>query len=305
MNLTSVREEIIMSDLEKLTEINLNDLVVSFGWEELPIQTALLRRLFTPTARKFARMMLEFDANVAMEGLDQASRNLLKKFTRTVTVFGMKNVPPGPVLVLSNHPGMVDTLALFSALQRLDLNIIAVQNPFLAALKNIRHALQFITDDLGEQIGLLRRTSKHLNQGGAVLTFPAGGIDPDPSVYPGAKEALLQWKDSAGVFLRLSPETVVLPVLVRGVIWAKTANSPIVKALKRDQVEREKLAAALQLIAHIVYGVRPLDVVVQIGEPMSISQAQRGSKGQVHQLILAAMRNLISTVPHGKGERIV
>jgi 1-acyl-sn-glycerol-3-phosphate acyltransferase len=305
MYLTSDRAEILLSNLDKLTEINLNDLDVSFGWEEMPFRSALLRILFKPTARKFARMMLEFDTNVASTGLDQASKELLNKFARTVTVFGKENVPTGPVLVLSNHPGMVDTLALFSALQRLDLRIIAVKRPFLAALTNIRHALQFITDVPGERIGLVKRSSKHLNQGGAVLTFPAGGIDPDPSVYPGAKEALLHWTDSAGVFLRLSPETVVLPVLVSGVIWAKTANSPFIRALKRDQVEREKLAAAFQLIAHIIFGIRPLEVVVQIGEPINISQAQRSNKEQVHQLILAAMRDLISTVPKGKGELIV
>ena len=107
------------------------------------------------------------------------------------------------------------------------------------------------------------------------------------------------------MFLRLSPEAIVLPVLVRGVIWRKTANSPFVRAIKRDRVEREKLAAAFQLIAHIVFGIRPLDVVVQIGEPIRISETKRNDKKHIHHLILAAMRKLIDTAPQGRGEHIV
>lgn len=297
--------EDLMTDLDKLTEINLDDLVTSFGWEQFPFLSMILRNLFKHTAHRFAQMMLDFDANVATKGLDEASKVLLKKFARTVTVYGKENIPSGSVLALSNHPGMVDTLALFSALGRQDLKIIAIQRPFLEALTNLSRALHFITDEPGESISLVKRTRKHLGEGGAVLTFPAGKIDPDPGVYRGAREALQQWTDSAGVFLRLCPETVLLPIVVRGVIWTKTANSLIVKILHHDQKKREKLAAALQLISHVSLGLHPLDVVVQVGEPISFLDVERRNTEEVHHRLLEAIRSLISQNQWEGGIRIL
>jgi hypothetical protein len=138
-----------------------------------------------------------------------------------------------------------------------------------------------------------------------VLTFPAGKIDPDPGVYPGAVEALQQWTDSAGVFLRLSPETVLLPVVVRGVVWKKTAHSFIVKLLQREQEKREKLAVALQLIAHVDLGLRPLDVVVQIGKPIRFSPEESRDKERVHQHLLQAITTLVTEYSQSGGVRIL
>lgn len=294
-----------MTALENLTEINLDDLVASFGWEDFPFLAAVLRMLFRGTARRFAQMMLTFDADVGADGLGPAGKELLKKFARLVTIYGREYLPDGPVLALSNHPGMVDTLALFTALDRQDLQVIAVQRPFLEAISNTSQRLDYITEDPGESFGMVKRVRKHLDQGGAVLTFPAGKIDPDPAVYPGAIEALQQWTDSAGVFLRLSPETALLPVVVKGVIWKKTAHSFWVRLLKKEQEEREKLAVALQLIAHVDLGLHPLDVSVQFGEPIRFSPEESRDKEHVHQKLLQAITDLINTDPQGQGFRVL
>jgi len=200
---------------------------------------------------------------------------------------------------------MVDTLALFAALERQDLRIIARQRPFLEALTHVRPNLLFINDQPAEMIGLLKTLRSHLNQGGAVLTFPAGEIDPDPMVYPGSIDALQHWADSAGVILRLSGETVLLPIVVEGVIWEKTAHSHLVKLLRREQKEREKLATALQLISHVSFGLHPLHVVVKIGKPVQFSQAVREDKTEVHRWLLQAIQGLITDVPQGEAVSIL
>src|SRR6185436_11550326 len=107
-----------------------------------------------------------------------------------------------------------------------------------------------LNEDPASRMALVRTMSAHLRNGGAALTFPAGKIEPDPDVYDGALESLQDWTDSAGVFLRLAPETAVLPVLVRGVVWDKAARHPLL-VIKRSRFEKEKLAAALQLLAHV------------------------------------------------------
>ena len=186
----------------------------------------MLRVVFANPARKFARQMLDFDDAVGRVGLADAARFAQRRYVRSVRIFS-DPLPAGPFLALSNHPGMVDTLALFSALNRPDLKIIAVDRPFLKALPNTSKHLFFVTDDPSARMALVRQVSGHLRSGGAALTFPAGEIEPDANVYPGAVEALDGWTDSVGVFVRMAPETAILPVLVRGVIWEENGQASI------------------------------------------------------------------------------
>src|SRR5512133_4173508 len=67
------------SQLDILTQINLDDLVSSFGWQKLPLLAAILRGLFAKPARKFAGQMVEFDNLVGQVGLSEASCRFLQK----------------------------------------------------------------------------------------------------------------------------------------------------------------------------------------------------------------------------------
>ena len=289
--------------LDALTQINLDDLVQSFGWENRPLLARLLRTGFTGTARKFAGQMLNFDDAVGRIGLAEAAQVTARRYARNVRIFSAP-LPAGPFLALSNHPGAVDTLALFSALNRNDLKIIAVDRPFLKSLTNVSERLFFVTDNPGARMALVRQVSAHLPSGGAALTFPAGEIEPDPNVYPGAVESLGRWTDSVGVFLRMAPETAILPVLVRGVIWDKTANHPL-SYVKRNRKEREKLAAAFQFLIQIVLNRKPLDVTVQIGHPITVAELGSKETQVIHQAVLAEMKCLIETPPEGEGIPVI
>src|ERR1043165_5459987 len=93
------------SQLDILTQINLDDLVSSFGWQKIPPLAAILRGLFAKPARKFAGQMVEFDNLVGQVGLSEAScRFLQKHYIQDLRVHGREHMPTsGPVLVLSNH----------------------------------------------------------------------------------------------------------------------------------------------------------------------------------------------------------
>src|SRR6185503_4462038 len=214
------------SPLNILAEINLDDLVTAFGWEQQPLLATILRKTFNRPARRFAAQILNFDTEVGQTNLVEASRQLMRQhYVKDVRVQGREHVPPnGPVLFLANHPGMTDTISLFAAINRPDLKIIALQRAFLASLPNTTKQLFFIDDDPAKRLNAVRQVSTHLREGGSVLTFPAGEIEPDPSVYPGALEALDTWTESAGVFLRFARDAKIVPVLVSGVIWDKAAN---------------------------------------------------------------------------------
>jgi hypothetical protein len=290
--------------IDALTQINLDDLVSSFGWQNQPLLARLLRMTFFQPARTFANQMADFDRPVSTRGLVEAARQTLRNYVRDIRIFGADRIPAGPFLALSNHPGMSDTLSLFVALNRPELKIIAYKRPFLNALPNVSKQLVYLTDDPASRIALVRQVSTHLRNGGAALTFPAGRIEPDPDIHSGARESLQTWTDSASVFVRLAPESAIVPVLVRGVVWSKAAHHPLLR-LKRTPAEREKLAAALQLLACTSWKVRPVTARVQIGKPIYARELGTTETQMVHQAVLAEMKYLIEHPPEGQGESAI
>lgn len=276
-----------------------------------------LRRFFLQPARKFAEQMVEFDSAIGAHGLVDASRIAQRRYVKDVRLIADTSaspsetmslnagpIPAGPILVLSNHPGMTDTLSLFCALDRPDLKIIALDRPFLAALPNLSKQLLYVEDDPASRVRLVRQVTSHLRAGGAALTFPAGAIEPDPDVYTGAAESLESWTDSVGVFIRMAPETVILPVLVRNVIWAKAAAHPLVK-LKKTRDERERLATALQLLRMVVWNEKPVRVTVQIGKPITARELGTTNTQVIHRSVLSEMTHLIENPPQSEGRSML
>lgn len=279
--------------LEALTAINLDDLVASFGWNGRRVLGGLLRRVFQDSARTFAGHMLEFDEAVGkLSALGDASRRFLQnRYVRDLIIEGRAHVPSdGPVLFLANHPGMMDTISLFAAIGRRDLKIIAQRRPFLESLENTAKHVFFVDDNLGRRVIAAHEVAAHLRNDGAVLSFPAGHIEPDPDLDPKAIESVDDWADSARFIVRMAPQTQVVPVLVRGVICKRAAHHWLTH-LKRTQSEREKLGAALQLIAMVSRNARPTSVNVRFAPAVDMNgAAPEALKG----LIADRMRDMLA-----------
>lgn len=286
--------------LSLLTQINLDDLVAAFGWERHPRPAAALRSVFHSVAQKFAAQMVEFDTQVGASDLPTAALRTIRRYARSLRVYGAERLPAeGPALVLSNHPGMADTLALFCAIRRADLRIIASDRPFLQALPHTSRLLYYIGADASTRMRAVRQTAAHLKQGGAALTFPAGKIEPDADVYAGAAEALTGWTDSAGALVRFAPETRIIPTVVRGVLWEKAVKHPLVY-LKPNRFEREKLGAAFQLLAHILFDAHPVDISVQFGAPVTVASVGSAGASALHAAVIEEMQGLLRA-PRGPG----
>jgi hypothetical protein len=255
--------------VDALTEVNLAELLDSVGLVRL--QSTPLRHLFRPAAHRFALTAAEFDARVGMYGLSEGSEWLMRQMTAGLQVSGQAHVPPhGPVVLLSNHPGMTDTVALFTALaSRPDLRIMALDRPFLRALPQVARQLIFLPDNAHAAglVAALRAGARHLKDGGALLTFPAGEIEPDPMTFGTARaiDSLAHWTHSYAIFARLVPHTVFVPALVSGVISPDAQHHPLTR-LRRAPRDREKMAAALQ-IAQARY--RHLQARVCFGPPQA------------------------------------
>jgi hypothetical protein len=239
-------------------------------------------------------------------GLHQASYEILQRhYIQGLCIHGQENIPTrGPVLFLSNHPGMADTLSLFAAILRDDLRVIALNRPFLASLPNVSRHLFYISDHPGERISAVRQVSTYLRAGGTVLTFPAGEIEPDPDVHPGAVDALTNWTESSAVFRRFVPDLKIVPVLVSGVIWERTARHWLTR-FKRTRGDREKLSAALQLLAILARDARPTTVHVQFASPITREETCSTDPQCVHKKLMERMRGLIESRDKGDGAPIL
>lgn len=253
-----------------LAIINVDDLLESLGMGNIRRGRRLLHSLLYFAGRRFALKVKDYDDGVEQFGLQAGSRRILNQFVDSFTVTGQECLPDaGPLLVLANHPGMTDTVALFASLPRNDLRVVATDRPFLRALPATRKQLIFVPPEGDGRISTLRSIAAHLRSGGAVLTFPAGEIEPDPACMPGALRSLERWSDSVGFFARLVPDACIVPAIVSGVIAAPSLHHPFTR-LRRRQNDREKLAASLQIVVRTFYPrMWPVHVKVQFGAPLA------------------------------------
>ncbi len=241
------------ASLPALIEINLDDLFSGLGWQNLRAGRRLLRWLFRAAAVRFAHQVIAYDDAVAELGLQAGSDQFLVSLLKHRIVTGQEQIPPhGPVLFLSNHPGITDTVSLFASIPRPDLRIVAAERPFLHALPATHAHLIYVPTENAQRLNVVRSVSAHLRGGGAVLTFPAGQIEPDPAVLPGAEAALQNWSASIGLFARLVPQTTLIPVIVSGVLAPKATFHPLTYFRKHPK-DREKLGATLQIFSGVVF----------------------------------------------------
>ena len=64
--------------------------------------------------------------------------------------------------------------------------------------------------------------------------------------------------------------------------------------IKSNREEKERLGAALQLLAHIVLGANPLQVQVHFSRPISLSKSSTTDLDQIHRQVISQMRELFS-----------
>ena len=255
--------------LERLTQLCVDDLISAFGLGEVSHGRAVMESISRIPARRLAHQILTYDKIVGESGLGTGGAWALKRLSRNTSIEGQENVPrEGPLLLVSNHPGLADAVALFAAIPRDDLRIIAADRPLLEALPNTSRYLLTIRGTSAGRSGVVRTAARHLRGGGAVLTFPGGRIEPDPAVLPGAVEALDRWSSSADLFARLIPGLEVVPVVVSGVISPSALRNPLTH-LRRRRRDREWLAATLQVL---VPALRNVDARVDFGRPIYAEQ---------------------------------
>lgn len=256
--------ELAPSDFATALRLNARDMVGAF----LPRCPEVALPLVRGPARDITRLVFQYERRVGETDLVRASQWLLPHFTRSVQPLGLPapSIEPGrPLLIVSNHPGVMDAMALFAWPGRPDLQVITAERPILTLLPNIARHLILLPEDGERRIRVLRQAIAHLRAGGALLNFPAGQIEPDPALYASAPGSLPDWS-TAGIelFARQVPELTILPVAVSGVISARALRTPLAR-LYREGRRRSWVAATLQVM---FTRWRDCEVTLRFGPPL-------------------------------------
>ena len=276
--------------VEVLTRICADQLLEAFGLSSGVRPLELLARF---PAERLARQVATYDEIVGESGLAAGGAWALERMARRVEVEGRENVPAeGPVLLTANHPGLADSLALFTTIAREDLRVVAAENPLLDALPNTSRYLIPVSEGSVGRLGAVRTAARHLKRDGALLTFPGGRIEPDPAVLPGARDALERWSESLDLFARLVPDLKVVPAVVSGVLSPLALRNPLI-LVRRHRRDREWLAATLQMLTP---ALRNVTTRVVFGDPV---RAEEGSNGNVREAVLGETRRLIARCAAG------
>lgn len=259
--------------INELRERLIEDVLKYFSGPSYQWLRHILRPLITPPADRFARIAVQFEGYLARLGLQDAARRILPNFAEGVDVISKANVPrEGPLLVVSNHPGTIDSLTIAANVPRDDLKIVASGFSFLRSLPLTGERLIFATPDLQERMLVIRHMVRHLREGGALLIFPSGTVDPDPDILPGAPEALNRWSPSIELVLRTVPQTQLLVTIVSGVISWEAFRHPITR-FRKSISERQKIAEVIQIIQGLSERRKSLlTPKVTIGSPFPLSE---------------------------------
>lgn len=257
-----------------------------------------LRHLLDPLVwaptRRFAQVAANFDRTVAESGFLEAVRSVMPRFLAGVEVSGQAQLPAsGPLLVAANHPGGADALAVAANLPRSDLKIVVSALPFVRELPNSARHFIYTTLDPHQRMEVVRASIRHLRQGGALLIFPRGVLEPDPEVLTGASDSLGDWSPSLGIIARAVPQLEIVTAIVSGVLSRASLHNPLTR-LRKEPRERQKLAEIVQVIQQLLFPRRAVvNARLSFGPPVAASEFGSGDARSITQQVVERARQLL------------
>jgi 1-acyl-sn-glycerol-3-phosphate acyltransferase len=220
-------------------------------------RSGVMRRLLGPLCRwpaaRFGRIAARADAEAESSGISGGARRIVADLALTISSRGTESIPAeGPLLVVSNHPGALDSVALLSRLPRKDVKVLLSDVPFTRAFSAARRYFVYVAADPRGRTAALRASINHLRSGGALLVFAHGDVEPDPEASPGSWESIQKWSRSVEIMACEVPESRLQVAIVSGVLARKSIRNPIVR-MRRSPARRQKLAEVLQLCRQMLF----------------------------------------------------
>jgi len=244
-------------------------------------------KIFTPVVWKpmhrFSSISSRFDTITAERGFKEAARWILPNFVKEVNVFGAETIPEeGPLLIASNHPGAYDSLVIAATIPRDDLKIITSDIPYLKHLPHVCEHLIFSGPDSHIRMTAVRSAIRHLKQGGSLLVFARGRIDPDPAHMIGAQQEIKEWSPSVGLFMRKVPDTKLAITIISGILAPVFTHHPLT-VFRRKRQDKQRIAEFIQGMRQMLApGKILLEPSLSFGPPLSLHEFKE--KNDLHKL---------------------
>lgn len=212
----------------------------------------LLSPLLQRPVGRLARIAARADAAAEAGGLSGAARRILPDLSLQPAARGVEKIPPeGPLLVVSNHPGGFDSVAILACMPRRDIKVVLSDAPLTRAFIAARRHFIFAPLTASGGAAAVRAGLRHLRRGGAVLIFPNGDVEPDPETALDEARPFRDWSHSLEIMLREAPETRLLAVMASGFLSPRFLRHPLVR-IRRTEVRRQKLAEVLQILRQMI-----------------------------------------------------
>lgn len=273
---------------------NLQDLTRSMGLERHPLRFLVWVASALPAAL-FAYRLGRFNSQLRRGGTRFAAQRLLEIFYR-----GLEVVTPVPNfdrggLVVSNHPGLGDSLALMSVLPPNRYRLVANDRLFFRALPEVYRNLILVPESPQERHRVVGQILQAIGQGLLVVLYPAGAIEPDPAFFrwgwASPEEPLLgQWSPVVELIARRLRQAggCIYPVMVSDV-FASRAVFSWWASLGQDRAEKERRAVGYQLLRGLG---RSVTLRVAFGQPLGADELDPKSDQSVTTRLREICKNL-------------
>jgi len=281
-------DPVILTQRQRIAQIVARESAETLVGRPTGLRVEVVRRLIGQVANHVAGRLVAYDHALGEAGIRHGSAWILDDATGGLAVNGRERVPAGcPLLVVANHPGLSDAMAVLAALGREDAWIVTANYPFLRAMRLASRRFLFVSDDRSDRLMAFRSIIGRLRAGETVLVFPAGALELDPArSRDAALASLATWSRSIELLARLAEGTLVVPAAISGVVSHSAFDHPLAKRRGVPQ-ERQRMATLLQLA---LPAYRPGRVSVSFGAPIAPFAGL-----DVHAAVIESMRALIGS----------
>jgi 1-acyl-sn-glycerol-3-phosphate acyltransferase len=253
---------------------------------------ALVELVARVPSRRLGRSLARFDASIAERGLAAAARSALASFGVRLEVEG--GAPEhGAALLVTNHPGAYDALAMMASTGRDDVALVAADRAFLRAMPGLSEHLVFVADaEAGAAARMLglRRALAWLASGRALVQYGAGAIEPDARFTRPGEDVLGAWAEGTSVLAARAARlgAPIVPVFISGVHSARAKRLPFVR-----WAERRGITTVAPLVQATLPGFRDVVITVRFGAPIAhealFAARSRGARTSLVRAAVAAL----------------
>ena len=267
--------------IDQLRERITDEIFLALGLSKNGFLRRTFGRLFYSPTNRFAGIFARADEAIGLGGMASGCKSVVEDFSIQVQARGVEKIPAeGPLLVVSNHPGAYDSVCLGSFIPRKDLKILVWETPFYHAMQNANKWFVYANGEVERRMVALREAIQHLQNGGALLQFGSGTIEPDPSIIPHTEISLNNWSSSLEIMLRKAEDTRLVLAVASGVLLKKFAANPLT-LLRRRPIDRRRIAEVVQIIQQLLWlNSVQIKASLSFAPPISVDELAAESGGR-------------------------